>query len=163
MQLDAPSLIVELKALQGKGLSVISSVYQPRAMVLDPTCTSQPVCLTDWLLDCVKSVWWPVEGGSLAASDCTGWQVIHDSYLLLLILIMYCISLSSLHSRETSKSTRDIYRHGYLRSKLKTRRREENPQQRFSVTFLITIWATTPAASGFLNSEQFLNWVLGTM
>ena len=104
MQLDAPSLIVELKALQGKGLSVISSVYQPRAMVPDPTCTSQPVCLTDW-------------------------QVIHDSYVLLLILIMYCISLSSLHNRGTSKSTRDIYRHGYLRSKLKTRRREENPQQ----------------------------------
>lgn len=47
---------------------------------------------------------WPLEGltvsnlcGDLLKVNCSAWQVIHDSNLLLSILIMYCISINILY------------------------------------------------------------------
>lgn len=51
-------------------------------------------CLLNWPFECLTVL---NLCGDLLKVNCSAWQVIHDSYLLLLILIMYHISKNILH------------------------------------------------------------------
>lgn len=51
-------------------------------------------CLRNWPFECL-TVWHLCD--DLLKVNCSAWQVIHDSYLLFLILIMYCISINVLN------------------------------------------------------------------
>lgn len=51
-------------------------------------------CLHNWLFKCLTVL---NLCGDLLEVNCSAWQVIHVAYLLLLILIVYCISINILH------------------------------------------------------------------
>lgn len=89
-------------------------------------------CLLNWPSHCLIVL---NLCGDLLKVNCSAWQVIHNSYLLLLILIMYCISINILYRpRNLQKHCVCVsvsvcisdWRYIYIWLKMKTSKTEEN-------------------------------------